>query len=157
SYRVEQLDLTQNLAQVTPVAVDYYTEAATETQIDILSEREHQVLGGARIAHGDLRVQSQVIASRRIRRFTHETLGVQPLEYPPQVIETNGYWLSVLPATQQALERSGLWYDSLNQYGPNWQEQRARVRARDHYRCTMCGTPESPDRQHDVHHRLPFR
>ncbi|HXF62597.1 MAG TPA: Zn-binding domain-containing protein, partial [Caldilineaceae bacterium] len=30
-------------------------------------------------------------------------------------------------------------------------------RARDGYRCTQCGLPEPPNRQHDVHHLIPFR
>ncbi len=34
---------------------------------------------------------------------------------------------------------------------------RAQVRTRDHYRCARCGTPEGPNRQHDVHHLMPFR
>jgi DEAD/DEAH box helicase domain-containing protein len=157
SYRVEQLDLAQNLAHVRPVAVDYYTEAATETQIDILAQHAQRQVGQARVAHGDLQVQSQVIGFRRVKRFTHENLGVQPLDYPPQVTETSGYWLSILPAAQRQLEQAGHWFDSANDYGPNWQEQRNRVRARDGYRCTLCGAPEPPGRQHDVHHQRPFR
>jgi DEAD/DEAH box helicase domain-containing protein len=157
SYRVDELDLGQNLAQVTPASVDYYTEATSDTQIEVLAEYESRLAGGVRVAHGELRVQSQVIGFRRIRRFIHETLSVQPLDYPPQVIETSGYWFGVLPATQRALEEAGLWFDSINDYGPNWQEQRAHVRARDRCRCTLCGAPETPDRQHDVHHRVPFR
>lgn len=157
SYRVDQLDLAQNLAHVRPVVVDYYTEAATETQIDILAEHEQRQADLARVAHGDLQVQTQVIGFRRVKRFTHENLGVQPLDYPPQVTETSGYWFSVLPEAQRQLEHTGQWFDSANDYGPNWQEQRTRVRARDGYRCTLCGAPEPAGRQHDVHHRAPFR
>jgi DEAD/DEAH box helicase domain-containing protein len=157
SYRVKQLDLVNRLAQVTPVEVDYYTEVAGETTIELLTEHEQRIAGGGRVAHGELQVSSQVVGFRRIKRFTHENLGVQLLDYPPQVTETTGYWLSVLPATQAQLEQAGLWYDSLNDYGPNWQEQRERVRQRDRYRCVRCGAPEAPDRQHDVHHLAPFR
>jgi DEAD/DEAH box helicase domain-containing protein len=31
------------------------------------------------------------------------------------------------------------------------------VRARDGYRCQNCGTPEMNGRQHDIHHKVPFR
>ncbi|MCX6050116.1 MAG: DUF1998 domain-containing protein, partial [Chloroflexi bacterium] len=157
SYRVDQLDLTNHLAQVTPVDVDYYTEVAAETSIDILAEHEQRLALGARVTHGDLQVSSQVIGFRRIKRFTHENLGVLPLAYPPQTIETSGYWFQILPETQTQLEHAGQWYDSPNDYGPNWQEQRNRVRARDHYRCKRCGAPEPSARQHDVHHLIPFR
>ncbi|CAN5524958.1 hypothetical protein BH10CHL1_BH10CHL1_42720 [soil metagenome] len=157
SYRVDQLDLTNHLAQVTPVDVDYYTEVAAETTIDVVAEHEQRLATGALVTHGDLRVSSQVIGFRRIKRFTHENLGVLPLAYPPQTIETSGYWFQILSETQTQLEQAGQWYDSPNDYGPNWQEQRNRVRVRDHFRCKRCGAPEPAARQHDVHHLIPFR
>ncbi|MFN8490364.1 MAG: DEAD/DEAH box helicase [Caldilineaceae bacterium] len=157
SYRVDQLDLAHHLVQVTPVEVDYYTEVTAETAIEVLAEHERREATGALVAHGDLQVSSQVVGFRRIKRFTHENLGVFPLDYPPQIVEASGYWFSILPEAQAQLEEAGQWYDSINDYGPNWQEQRKRVRARDHYRCKQCGAPEAPDREHDVHHLIPFR
>ncbi|MCE7987962.1 MAG: DUF1998 domain-containing protein [Caldilinea sp. CFX5] len=157
SYRVDRLDLANNLATVTPVQVDYYTEVTTETEIQVLQAAEVRSASGAMVAYGDLQVSSQVVGFRRIKRFTHENLGVFPLDYEPQLLETSGYWFSLLPATQQRLAQQGQWFDSLNDYGPNWQEQRQRVRTRDHYRCTQCGSHEPPGRQHDVHHLVPFR
>ena len=157
SYRVSSLDLAGQLATVTPVEVDYYTEVTTETEIQVLQAVETRPALGATVAHGELQVSSQVVGFRRIKRFTHENLGVFPLDYPPHLLETSGYWFSLLPQTQQRLAEQGQWFDSLNDYGPNWQEQRQRVRARDHYRCTQCGAHEPPGRQHDVHHLAPFR
>jgi DEAD/DEAH box helicase domain-containing protein len=98
-----------------------------------------------------------VVGYRRIKRVTHETLGVYPLEYARRTLETSAYWCEIPPAVQQALEAAGLWFDSVNEYGPNWQTQRAAVRARDHYRCSVCGAAEAPGREHDVHHKIPFR
>ena len=157
SYRVDSLDMANSLAQVTPVEVDYYTQVAAETTIEVLAEHEQRATPGALVAHGDLQVSAQVIGFRRIKRYTHENLGVFPLDYPPQVIETSGYWFSILPTVQRQLEAAGQWYDSINDYGPNWQAQRTLVRARDHYRCVRCGAVEAPGRQHDVHHLIPFR
>jgi DEAD/DEAH box helicase domain-containing protein len=107
--------------------------------------------------HGELRVTQTVNGYRRVKRFTHETLGLFPLDYPPQVVETSGYWCAILPETQAALEAMGEWHDSVNDYGPNWAEVRQQVRVRDQFRCAQCGAPESPLRQHDVHHLTPFR
>ena len=157
SYHVSTLDLAGHLATVTPIEVDYYTEVTTETEIQVLHEADTRPSVGATVAHGELQVSSQVVGFRRIKRFTHENLGVFPLDYPPHLLETSGYWFSLLPQTQQQLAQQGQWFDSLNDYGPNWQEQRQRVRTRDHYRCTQCGAHEPPGRQHDVHHLVPFR
>jgi DEAD/DEAH box helicase domain-containing protein len=157
SYQVERLDLNGNLARVRRTAVDYYTEARTETAIDILDVHEQRATEQVRVAHGELLVSAQVIGYRRVKRFTHETVGVRLLDYPPQTLETSGYWFGVRPAVQRLLAQAGQWHDSANDYGPNWQEQRRKVRARDGYRCTQCGAPEQPGRQHDVHHLIPFR
>jgi len=157
SHRVERLDFEHNIAIVTPEDVDYYTQAATETNIDVLHEQQCAERRGARVGHGDVLVHAQVTSYRRVKRFTHENLGVIPLDYPPHSWETSGYWFSVLPETQAVLIAQGQWMDSPNEYGPNWQEQRQRVRARDGYRCSECGAPEPPQRQHDVHHVVPFR
>lgn len=157
SYRVRSLDLAENLAEITPAEVDFYTDVNTETEVEVLATHETRTLGDVEIAHGELLVRNQVVGYRRIKRFTHENLGIFPLTYEPQLHETSGYWFSLQPPLQLALARQGQWFDSVNDYGPNWQAKRRQVRARDGYRCTQCGRPEAPGQQHDVHHLVPFR
>ncbi|MFN2203890.1 MAG: DEAD/DEAH box helicase [Caldilineaceae bacterium] len=157
SYHVDDLDMENGLASVTPVEVDYYTDVVAETSVEVLAEHDRRLYGGSAASYGDLRVSVQVLGYRRVKRFTHETLGVFPLEYPPQILETSGYWCSVLPEAQSLLEQTGQWRDSVNDYGPNWGEVRRLVRERDGYRCTKCGRPEPEGREHDVHHLIPFR
>lgn len=42
-------------------------------------------------------------------------------------------------------------------YGPNWQDQRDRIRTRDNYICQSCGQTEGQlNRELDVHHIRPF-
>jgi DEAD/DEAH box helicase domain-containing protein len=55
------------------------------------------------------------------------------------------------------LRSAGQWRSDPNDYGPNWPQQRNAARSRDGYRCTVCGLPEPAGRQHDVHHKRPFR
>ena len=157
SYLVDHLDLDAHLATVTPAQVDFYTEVNTETDIQVLAQHDSRQAFGLEIAHGDVLVTTQLVGFRRVKRFTHETIGIQPLEFPPQIVETSAYWLQILPETQARLAHAGQWYDSVNDYGPTWQGQRQKVRARDGYRCTRCGASEAPNRQHDVHHLIPFR
>ena len=157
SYLVERLDGAALRADVVAVEVDYYTEAVAETSIERLGLHASRAAAQSLAAHGEVAVHSQVVGYRRIKRMTHETLGVHPLDYPQTTLETNAYWCEVAPSVQQALEVAGLWFDSINDYGPNWAAQRARVRARDQYRCASCGAPEPRGREHDVHHKIPFR
>ena len=165
SHLVRSLNLDDHLAIVEAAEVDYYTTANAETTIEVLAERDCREAVGATIGHGDLLVTSQIVSYRRIKRMTHENLGTIALDYPPSEWETSGYWLRVAESAQRALEEAGQWHDSPNDYGPNWQAQRRRVRERDGYRCTECGAPEPQGasshrqhaRQHDVHHLVPFR
>jgi DEAD/DEAH box helicase domain-containing protein len=157
SYQVRRLDLAALRADVTAVDVDFYTEAISESEVEPLHCHAARAAGGSTAAHGEVAVHAQVAGYRRIKRVTHETLGVYPLDYPRRTVETNAYWCEIAPEVQQALEVAGLWFDSVNDYGPNWQTQRAAVRARDGYRCSVCGAAEPPGREHDVHHKIPFR
>ena len=129
----------------------------TDTAVEVLAVYERKRVTGAEVCHGEVLVRSQVVSFRKIKHMTQEMLGVIPLDYPPNQLETTAYWLSVLPETQAALEQVGLWHDSENDYGPNWQEQRQEVRTRDGFCCTQCGVPEAQGHQHDVHHVRPFR
>ena len=157
TYRVSTLDLENSIAHVRPVAVDYYTVVDRDVQLEVLRTTDERTATGAAVGHGDVRVRAQVTGYRRMKRFTHENLGNFPLAYPPQLLLTTGYWLTVTPETQRTLAEQGAWFDSVNDYGPNWQTQREAVRGRDRYRCAQCGTPEPEGRQHDVHHLSPFR
>ncbi len=156
SYIVEELDLEQGLARLKQGITDYYTEPRSETTVQLLEKlTEDQVKGAAR-AYGEIQVTNQVTAFRKVRWFTHENLGLGQLDLPPTELQTTGYWLSITEETEDRLQEQGLWSSSPNDYGPQWEQIKARVRARDGYRCQVCGAPEN-GRAHDVHHKIPFR
>lgn len=155
-YFVHDLNLRTNTALVTAVAMDYYTEAVRETQVEVLSETARAQAAGAEKAWGELKVTTQVTGFKKLRWFTRENLGQEPLDLPPTELQTTGYWLSVSEATVAALGRDGLWTNAPNDYGSQWPKIRERVRARDGFCCQVCGRPEN-GRQHDVHHKTPFR
>jgi DEAD/DEAH box helicase domain-containing protein len=101
-------------------------------------------------------VTTQVTAFLKRRWYTHEALGQEPLDLPPSELQTTGYWLTLSEETVSHLRAIGAWSNDPNDYGPNWSRIRDRVRARDGYTCQVCGAEESL-RQHDVHHKIPFR
>jgi DEAD/DEAH box helicase domain-containing protein len=151
-YYVQELDLERNVATLIPVALDYFTEPVRETTVEVLSVAEEK----EQKAWGEIQVTTQVTGFRRKERDSGHILDQEPLDLPPSELQTTGYWLSIPEATVRALSEAGLWTNSPNDYGPDWANIRARVRARDGYRCQVCGLPEG-GRQHDVHHKTPFR
>jgi DEAD/DEAH box helicase domain-containing protein len=159
SYLVEVLDWEAGQAAVRPVEVDYYTIASGSQQVQVLGVQEERAAGGVSLAHGPVQVTSQVSGYRQIKRHTHETLGYGQIEppLPEQTLETDAFWLALDEELLAPLRAAGQWRSDPNDYGPNWPQQRNAARARDGFRCTVCGAAERPNRQHDVHHRQPFR
>ncbi len=155
-YLIETLDWSQGVALARRTAVDYYTLATSSTSVQIEEIAESALEGDCVKEHGQVIVTTQASGYRLIRRYTHETLGYGQIDLPPQQFETTAYWFYLTPDLTTRLEETNILLKP-NDYGPNWPQQRDAARRRDGRRCTQCGAPERPDRQHDVHHLRPFR
>jgi DEAD/DEAH box helicase domain-containing protein len=155
AYFVEQLDWEARIALVRPVEVDYYTRASVSSEIRALESAETVLERDVLHAHGDLRVVSQATGFRKIRRYTHETLGTGTIDLPPWELETTGYWLVVGEALTEQLVAAGV-LQRPNDYGPSWAAQRQQALARDGHRCQVCGVSADLLTLH-VHHLRPFR
>jgi DEAD/DEAH box helicase domain-containing protein len=156
-YFVQELDFAKNTATLIPVALDYYTEPQRQTEITILNENDRAEIPGGLKGWGEIQVTLRVAGFKKLRWFTRENLGLEPLDLPPTEFQTTGYWLGLSEQAVETLRTSGAWTNDPNDYGPGWNRLRDAVRLRDGYRCQVCGAPEAGSRQHDVHHRIPFR
>jgi DEAD/DEAH box helicase domain-containing protein len=166
TYLVDSLDWDEGIAHVQAVEVDYYTRATSTTDVQVIENYATSLPGelGERAGlhkdlvhgYGEVSVTTRATGYRKIKRYTHETLAWAPIELPEQALHTTGYWLTLSEALTEQLQESGILPQDVD-YGPDWPEQRNAARSRDGYRCRQCGTPERDDRQHDVHHLVPFR
>ena len=158
SYQVQALDWEGRTARVRAANTDYYTDASTTVDVQVLAEAEQAVDGGAIKAHGQVLVSTKATGFKKVKLYTHETLGWGEINLPEQTMQTTAYWLSVSDEVIERLRQEGVWVADLTGYrGPNWDTQRQRARERDGFRCQHCSAPEKPNRQHDVHHLRPFR
>ncbi len=163
-YFVQELNLDRNTATLIPVALDYYTEPLRQTEIKLLATLESTPcpapIGTGEActkSYGDLKVITKVTGFRKRAWLGGENLGEEPLDLPPSEFQTTGYWLTLSDLTIATLRESGNWTNDPNDYGHGWSRLRDAVRLRDDYRCQVCGAVESGNRQHDVHHKEPFR
>ncbi|MBN1886456.1 MAG: DEAD/DEAH box helicase [Thermoflexales bacterium] len=156
AYLVERLDWEAGQCLVRPAQVDYYTEASTATHVQVAGETMRQELEATSKSHGDIVLTWQAAGYRKVKLYTHETLGWGEIELPEQELDTTAYWFCISPAVADRLLEEGILL-APNDYGPNWEAQRRAARRRDGYRCRQCGAPEKAGRQHDVHHIQPFR
>jgi DEAD/DEAH box helicase domain-containing protein len=160
SYLVRRLDWEGRRAEVEPVKVGYYTQSSSTVSARVIQVFDQDETQAVCRAHGRALVTFKATSYKKVRLYTHETLGwgeISAESIPEQEMETTAYWFSILPELAARLEHEGLLRMVPNDRGPNWEQQRDQARARDSYRCRHCGAPERPDRAHDVHHVQPFR
>jgi DEAD/DEAH box helicase domain-containing protein len=153
---VQRLDWENALAEVERADVDYYTDASESVDLETLEVYDADEHTPARRAHGWVQITATSTSFRKVKRYTHETLGYGSIDLPPRSFETSAYWLWIAPETVDRLEAEGVLL-APGDYGPSWSRARDAARARDDYRCRQCGVPERGDRAHEVHHIRPFR
>lgn len=156
SFLVEKLDWDNGQAFVTPTHVDYYTEASTSTNVDVENEPQREEINATIKSVGEVRVSWLTTGFRKIKLYTHETLGWGEINLPEQEMHTTAYWFCIEPDVADQLIDQGIIF-APNDYGPDWDRIRNEIRARDGYRCRKCNAAEPPGRQHDIHHLRPFR
>lgn len=156
SYLVEDLDLDSGAAYLREAAVDYYTQARMQTQVEQQSLHQQATITGAEKSLGELLVTTQVIGYRKIRWFTQEFLGGGEVNLPPTHLNTIGFWVTLADSTVNQLKDRMLWQDATNDYGTGWEAIRQRVLRRDGNRCQVCGNQGLAQPLH-VHHIQPFR
>lgn len=152
TYLVDSLDWPGRVAHVRPVMVDYYTRATVGSTIRRLAAEAEESQADLQWAYGDVQVVSQATGYRKIKRYSHETIGYGPIDLPPSELETSGYWLIFGDSLSEQLMAAGIFLRP-NDYGPNWPSQRQKALSRDNHRCQLCG---DTSKLH-VHHLTPFR
>ncbi len=160
TYFIDSLDWEAGIALARPIDTDYYTQASLSVDLDHLAARDSSEGGVLRRAWGDVHIRSQAVAFRQLRRATGETIGNGEIDLPANEFTTIGCWLWVEPESGREFEGEMREIFSLigpNDYGPSWPAARRAARVRDDFHCAHCGAPEPAGREHDVHHRIPFR
>jgi len=156
SYLVESLDWEGRLADVRAVDVDYYTRSSVGSNLRRIEPVEEVLEDGLLRAYGEVLVVTKATGYRKIKRYTHETLGFGEIDLPEIELDTDGFWLVFGEQLTDQLVAAGILVQP-NNYGPNWQKQRQRTLVRDGNRCRTCGAEARPGTGLHVHHIRPFR
>ena len=105
-YQVERFDYEGRKAYVRRVDSDYFTDAIDYTQVKELEEVESSPAGGVKIAHGDVRLNRQIVGFKKIKFYTMENVGAGNLSMPEQEMHTTAFWLHFPADFPGALRRS---------------------------------------------------
>ena len=155
-YLVKSLDLENNIAELEPSNLPYFTEPIKNQKISIIQDINHSSLPGCEIHFSEIEVTSQITGFKKIDWSTRAILSLEPLDMPSTVLRTFGYWIVIAPEIVETMRQEKMWLSDPNNYGSTWEKQRNLARQRDQYRCSLCGAPEG-DKPHHVHHKVPFR
>ncbi|MCW5980308.1 MAG: DEAD/DEAH box helicase [Bryobacteraceae bacterium] len=92
-YQVERFDYEARKAYVRQVDCDYFTDAIDYAQVKELHRFESSPAAGALAAHGEVRVNRQVVGFKKIKFYTLENVGAGNLSMPEQEMHTTAFWL----------------------------------------------------------------
>ncbi len=156
SYLVENLDLENGVVHLTERDTDYYTDPMSETEVQPEGVDLEDNAGQYLIYYGNLQVTRRVTGYRKLTFQSSEILGYGEVDLPPTDLHTCGFWIGFPDETVDHFREIGVWGSDPNNYGPNWEETKNMIRARDEFKCRHCGREES-GKAHDVHHIIPYR
>jgi DEAD/DEAH box helicase domain-containing protein len=92
-YQVERFDYEGRKAYVRHVDSDYFTDAIDYTQVKELEEFASAPVGRAKAAHGDVRLNRQIVGFKKVKFYTMENVGSGNLSMPEQEMHTTAFWL----------------------------------------------------------------
>ena len=108
SYVVSRFDSDVGFAVARPAEVDYYTEVREWSDVRIMRSLASRPIPGGCAYFGHVRTTSQVVGYRKLRHYSEEVLGDEPLEMPASTFETAALWWDLAPEIVQACARRGL-------------------------------------------------
>ena len=95
-YMVESLDLTNRIATVFPVDMNYFTVPFVETDVRVIKEFKIQEIERTQTSFGDVKVKEAIPAYKMIQFHNHQNLGFERITLPLfQELETEGLWFTV--------------------------------------------------------------
>ncbi len=97
AYLVTKLDLTNRIAYAEPTDASYYTQTKEIPDLHILRERQSRSLGEVKVHLGEVEVTNNVVGFKKMRQFTEEVIGEEPLDLPPIIFPTVALWFDLPP------------------------------------------------------------
>jgi len=95
TYHVDSLDLEGREILVSAVKPSYFTRVLSEKTTEILKEESSVHWGATQICYGNLRVTEHINAYHKIAPGSMRIINRVPLDLPPQIFETEGFWIKI--------------------------------------------------------------
>ena len=107
-YQVEYLDWDDKKAYVTPVAVDYYTDAHLAVELKVLESFQADGAVDGQHEVGEVAITFLATIFKKVKLYTHENVGWGKIGIPEENMHTASYWISFDEAATKGLRRDEL-------------------------------------------------
>ena len=104
SYVVRELDTGRGRVRVEAARVSWFTRPRGQKSTDILEETGRRPLGRCLVCRGRLRITERITGYEKRASSGNRLLTVAPLDAPPQIFETEGFWYVIPEPVRAALE-----------------------------------------------------
>ncbi len=106
-YRVEELDIEGGRVRAREADVDYYTQALTSEETDVLGEGGSTGFELFSVHEGRLSIRHQVTGYEKKRIWDRETIDTYDLNMPEYIFETEGLWFRIDERLMREAETRG--------------------------------------------------
>jgi len=108
SFLIHELDRDRRRVHAEAARVDYYTVVQGDKETEILERQDSKRVGEFTVGLGRLKVTVRIRGYQKKRLFDGEPVSQHPLEVPPLVFETIGFWIELPPELPAAYSSQGL-------------------------------------------------
>ncbi len=104
TFLVNTLDPATMTVKVTSARLSYYTRVRSVKTTEILEISEEKAVWGTRVFCGKLKVTDQVTGYEKRQMHGSRSIGIVPIDLPPQIFETEGIWFRIPREVRQNTE-----------------------------------------------------
>jgi len=104
-YQVEYLDWDDKKAYVTPVSVDYYTDAQLAVELKVMETFRREEARAGTHEMGEVAITFLATIFKKVKLHTHENVGWGKIAIPEENMHTTAYWLSFSEQATKGLGR----------------------------------------------------
>jgi len=108
AYLVTELDIAGRMVRVAPAAVDYHTQPKTTIDLTIRRPQASRPWGPTTMQFGEVEVTTHVLGFARKQLFSDTVLGIEPLDLPPQSLQTTAFWFEIPEDLERRVREAGL-------------------------------------------------
>ena len=106
-YQITELDLEKKKVICRDVDVNYYTQALSKEETEVIREKDSKTYKSFSVHWGTLKTTQRITGYEKKRIFDRVRISRYSLDMPEYIFETEGLWIMIDKATQSFIEARG--------------------------------------------------